>query len=131
MSIQRLDSRMVHTLPMRRTRPLFLALALIGCGRGAVSETPPPGDTDAGDDSDAGSDQTDSGIDAGPTACLGDLGCRCGSRFGLDAGTLYSCNDDGPGGERACSGTCIEVDGGDDVCPCPAGNGTYCGEQVG
>ncbi len=72
----------------------------------------------------------DAPSDAG--ACKG-LGLYCGSRLGLDPTKLYTCNDSKiVGVARTCSGKCIEVaDSDEDLCPCPNGDGRYCGARVG
>lgn len=94
--------------------------ALHGCGPVDVPAAPPPEPT--------------APVDAGSaeTPCPG-LGVYCGDRLGLDARTLYDCNEDVVAGVRAsCAGACLhDPDGEQDFCDCPEGDGTYCGDRVG
>jgi hypothetical protein len=84
-------------------------------------EAPPPPDTATFDTADG-------------SACPG-LGAYCGSRLGLDATKIYSCDDGKVGTVLHDCGTkkCIEVasDPIADLCPCPDGDGRYCGGRVG
>lgn len=117
----------------------------IGCGASGAGDEAAP-DTSANDDAsiDASADtrsifdanngdaKTESGDAIGAASCPG-VGVRCGASLGLDPTKLYKCADGKVGGvARACSGTCITAtDGTQDRCPCPDGDGTYCGDRVG
>lgn len=73
--------------------------------------------------------KSDASIDA---SCPG-VGVRCGGALGMDPTKLYACKDGSVSGvARDCKGTCITAtDGTQDRCPCPDGDGNYCGERVG
>ncbi len=73
----------------------------------------------------AGSSTGGSGGAGGP--CEGQIGQHCGSALGLDASKLYACNDGIANEIETCSGACIVHGDGSDSCPCPDGNGTFCG----
>jgi hypothetical protein len=122
-------------------RSIVLACLLIGCVEGSGDDQP-AGDAsvttdsaivDTGEpvieDSEAVPEVT---ADGAAATCKG-LGLYCGSRLGLDPTKLYECNESKlVGVARACTGTCIEVpDSDQDLCPCPNGDGRYCGDRVG
>lgn len=135
-----------------RGRVVFLLSVALGCSAGCVdggaADEEPSGGGDAGSDGSGGADTATGeggGVDtgtvpgeAGPDGgdsgaeCNG-LGLYCGSRLGLDPTKLYTCNDSKiVGVARTCTGKCIEVsDSSEDRCPCPNGDGRYCGARVG
>ena len=115
----------------------------VGCvGGDSTDNTGTTGDVDGGvvdgstDMSDSGvtpaTDASDAKGDAAPIACPG-IGVRCGQTLGLDPTKLYQCKEGVVSGvARACSGACIvATNGTQDVCPCPEGDGRYCGARVG
>jgi hypothetical protein len=67
------------------------------------------------------------GGSAGGGPCAGKIGQHCGAELGLDASKLYACNDGQASEVETCTGTCIQHGDGSDACPCPNGNGTFCG----
>jgi len=75
----------------------------------------------------------DANNDSDASAVCPGVGVRCGGALGLDPTKLYKCVDGKVGDvARACTGTCIvPTDGTQDRCPCPDGDGTYCGDRVG
>ncbi len=110
-----------------------LAAALFGCVSGD-GDAATPEDVGTGDSArtDGGGETTVPDALADAPACKG-LGRYCGSRVGLDPTKLYDCNEGKiVGVAQTCSGPCLEVkDSEQDVCPCPAGDGRYCGDRVG
>ena len=84
-------------------------------------------ETSADDASDTATTKLD-----GASACPG-VGVRCGGSLGLDPTKLYACKDGVVSGvSKDCKSTCIvATDGTQDTCPCPEGDGRYCGERVG
>lgn len=103
--------------------------ALVDGGVDAAGSETAPADApaDVGVDGPAPFDAADSGAE-----CPG-LGTFCGSRIGRDPTKLFTCNDSKiVGVARTCAGKCIEVtDSDEDLCPCPNGDGRYCGDRVG
>lgn len=67
----------------------------------------------------------------GGSPCAGKIGQYCGASLGLDAMTLYSCNDDMPMVSKMCGAGCVTHGAGADACACPSGDGLYCGQTVG
>ena len=118
-----------------------LAFVVGGCSAGGGGDETTP-------DQDASVDTNGSGGDVGREthplfdgdnydavetgACPG-VGVRCGGPLGLDPTKLYTCTDGKVTGvSRTCTGTCVAAtDGTMDRCPCPDGDGTYCGDRVG
>jgi hypothetical protein len=97
-----------------------------GGGLGGLSST--GGWAQGGGGGAAGSAGTGgSGGSAGGGPCAGKIGQHCGATLGLDAQKLYACNDGQATEVMSCSGACIEHGDGSDACPCPNGNGTFCG----
>ncbi|GAC1555413.1 MAG: hypothetical protein NVS3B10_16360 [Polyangiales bacterium] len=119
----------------------------VGCGASSI-DAGPGGDPDGGGDDlglgdvredshpifgDGASDaKSDAKTDGAGAACPG-VGARCGGALGLDPNKLYQCKDGVVGGvARDCTAPClIATDGTQDTCPCPEGDGRYCGERVG
>lgn len=86
--------------------------------------------TDAATGQDTGIDAYVPGLDAS-AACADEMGVHCGVAIGMDPSTLYLCHDGELNVAEHCSGTCVmHGDGSPDSCPCPAGDGTYCGSRV-
>ena len=78
--------------------------------------------------SDAGMPPNDTNADA--SVCGNAMGLHCGAALGLDANTLYACHDGMLAVADHCTGACIvHADGSVDACPCPQGDGTYCGNM--
>jgi hypothetical protein len=66
------------------------------------------------------------------------MGLLCGARIGMDPNALYRCaNGMTDAGitlsvAQMCGSACVQhADNMGDACPCPAGDGTYCGARVG
>jgi hypothetical protein len=131
--------------------PLVSLCLAIGCSTATGDGDAPGGDPDASIEGGADtstdtrtttdapptdSARTDSAIatDGGEAGvdCPG-IGVRCGASLGLDPTKLYQCKEGVVAGvAKDCKGTCIVAsDGTQDTCPCPEGDGRYCGERVG
>ncbi len=69
------------------------------------------------------------------TSCPSGNGLYCGSEVGKDASTLYQCTDGAFTVAKTCASGCHQSPAGvADYCngtSCPAGNGLYCGSEVG
>ena len=110
----------------------------VGCVDGGAIDDGPADDAGRGVGDGAGPEvgaddapAADGGVDA-RSSCPG-LGTYCGSRLGLDPTKLYACSESKVGAVvRSCDGPCLEVASSEqDVCPCPNGDGRYCGARVG
>ena len=97
-----------------------------GTGGGAVGSTSAATTTAT-----SGSASSSSSSTGGGSPCAGKIGQYCGASLGLDAATLYSCNDDMPMVSKTCSAGCVTHGTGADACACPSGDGLYCGQVVG